>query len=38
LFVSSGPLRDAVEVRERYKYSVYDAQGNRTDDPDVDIE
>ncbi|MET0163374.1 MAG: hypothetical protein ABW318_00035 [Vicinamibacterales bacterium] len=37
-YKGSGPLRDDVAVGESYKYSVFNAAGTRTDDPDVDIE
>jgi hypothetical protein len=37
-FKGSGSLSGRVAVGDSYKYSVYDAAGNRTDDPDVEVE
>jgi len=37
-FASSGALDPRAVVRKKYRYTVYDSNGNRTDDPDVEIE
>jgi len=37
-FASSGALDSSAVVGKKYRYTVFDGNGNRTDDPDVEIE